>query len=96
MTSVFSAIFAAHDPVGIEDPDLDVLDAALGQNVADFDGLLHGSIVRDRRRGGGTIVARREARLDACRFAWCGGIRTLGAGVSGRKYQGLGAGVSGS
>jgi hypothetical protein len=29
-----------------------VLDAALGQKVTDFDGLLHGSIVRDRHRSG--------------------------------------------
>jgi hypothetical protein len=49
---IASEIFPAQDPVGIEDPDLDVLDATLGQKVTDFDILLHGSIVRDRHRRG--------------------------------------------
>ena len=39
---VAAQIFSAQYPVGVEDPDLDVLDAALDQKIADFDVLLQG------------------------------------------------------
>jgi hypothetical protein len=39
---VAAQILSPQDPVGVEDADLDVFDAALDQKVADFGVLLHG------------------------------------------------------
>lgn len=40
---VTTQIFTAHDPVGIEDPDLNVLDAAFGQKLSNFRRGFHGA-----------------------------------------------------
>src|ERR1700737_495761 len=40
-------VFSAQDPVGIEHPDLDVLDAAFGQKVTDFDRVLQACVPRE-------------------------------------------------
>ena len=40
---IAAQVFAAQDAVGVDDADLDVLDAALGQKIANLDVLLHRS-----------------------------------------------------